>query len=71
MYASAVVAKIFQVVDSLRELPESGSVVEEYANPEIRERLSGKYRIIYHLRDNIVDVLAVIHGARRLPKLLR
>jgi len=69
-YASSVVSKIFRVVDSLQTLPESGSEVEEYLNPEIRERLSGKYRIIYRLRENVVEVLTVIHGSRRLPILL-
>ncbi len=42
-------------------------MVAEYAPEDIREIFEKPYRIIYRTLPDRVDVLAVIHGARRLP----
>ena len=47
--------------------PESGSMVPEYDSPEIREVFEKSYRIIYRILTDRIDVMAVIHGARKLP----
>lgn len=31
---------------------------------QIREVIEGPYRIIYHIKSDQIDILAVIHGAR-------
>jgi toxin ParE1/3/4 len=31
---------------------------------QIREVIEGSYRIIYHIRPDQIDILAVIHGAQ-------
>ena len=51
----------------LKTFPMSGAMVAEYDDPEFRELIEGPYRIIYRLRPNAVEVVAVIHGARNLP----
>ena len=33
---------------------------------QIREIIEGPFRIIYHIKSDQIDVLAVIHGARNL-----
>jgi toxin ParE1/3/4 len=47
----------------IAELPFSGRKVPEYDVDQIREVIEGSFRIIYHLKSEQVDVLAVIHGA--------
>ncbi len=42
--------------------------VPEYDRDDVREVLEYPYRIIYRTSDDRVDILAVIHGARQLPK---
>jgi toxin ParE1/3/4 len=47
--------------------PQSERVVPEYDAPEIREVIERPYRIIYCIREEQIDVLAVVHSAQRLP----
>jgi plasmid stabilization system protein ParE len=46
--------------------PLSGRRVPEYDYNQIREVIEGPYRIIYHIKSDQIDVLAVIHGAMNL-----
>jgi len=48
----------------LQEFPESGRVVPEYEAKQVRELIGGSYRIWYRLRDDRVEILAILHGAR-------
>jgi plasmid stabilization system protein ParE len=47
----------------IAEFPFSGRRVPEYDIDQIREVIEGPYRIIYHIKPDQIDVLAVIHGA--------
>ncbi len=48
--------------------PISGRKVPEYEAEDIRELIEKPYRIIYRIKSDQIDVLAVIHGARLLPE---
>ena len=50
--------------------PQSGQMVPEYQDSDIREVIEGSYRVIYEISADEVRVLAVIHGARLLPSQL-
>jgi plasmid stabilization system protein ParE len=43
--------------------PLSGRIVPEYEMDQIREVIEGPYRIIYYIKTDQIDILAVIHGA--------
>ncbi len=43
--------------------PLSGRQVSEYDVDQIREVFFGPYRILYHIKADQIDVLAVVHGA--------
>lgn len=47
--------------------PQSGRIVPEVEFPQIREVLEGPYRIIYHIKPDQVDIIAVIHGSQQTP----
>ncbi len=51
----------------LAEYPWSGRVVREFDDPNIREIIEHPYRVIYRVRGERIDVLAVVHCARLLP----
>jgi toxin ParE1/3/4 len=51
----------------IAEFPLSGRVVPEFDVPQIREILEDPYRIIYYIKPDQIDVLAVIHAAQRIP----
>ncbi len=44
--------------------PLSGRVVPKYGMQQIREVIEGPYRIIYHIRPDHIDVIAVIHSSQ-------
>lgn len=69
-YASAFVEKTFQKVVILEKFPQSGRIVPEYNEKNIRELiLENKYRIIYRFIDGErVDILMVHHSSSPLPR---
>jgi toxin ParE1/3/4 len=66
-YGRVVVERLVAAVRRLRDYPLSGRVVAELARPTIREVIEGAYRIVYRVTPDAVQILAVVHGARRFP----
>ena len=69
--ARRFVAKIRRSVVGLRRFPLAGGLVPEFEDLELRQTFTGSYRAVYRVRKNVVEVLRVIHGARKLPSSLR
>lgn len=67
LYAQRVVDRLTRRSEQIAKFPGSGRMVPEYAAPEIREVIERPYRIIYRVRPDQIDGLAVVHGAQRLP----
>lgn len=67
-YAQALVDRITRRTANLGAMPFLGPEVPEYHDPAIREVLEYPYRIIFRVSSARIDILAVIHGARRLPR---
>jgi toxin ParE1/3/4 len=65
-YASLFAIDVLSVVEQLSDFPDSGRIVPELAQADIRELLFGNYRIIYRVREELVELLTVFHGARLL-----
>ncbi|MHA1745551.1 MAG: type II toxin-antitoxin system RelE/ParE family toxin [Promethearchaeota archaeon] len=65
-YAMFLENRIFETVDHLRQFPKIGRIVPEYKTPNIREILFKGYRIIYQLKGEYIEILAIFHGARLL-----
>lgn len=67
LYAQRVVDRLTRRSEQIARFPESGRMVPEYEARDIREVIERPYRIIYRVRAEQIDVLAVVHGAQRLP----
>jgi plasmid stabilization system protein ParE len=68
LYAKGMIDRIFAKTGLLADQPHLGAMVEEYDDESLRELLEHPYRIVYRLVDESrLDVVAVVHGARRLP----
>jgi addiction module RelE/StbE family toxin len=63
-YADLVVDRIVAAVERLKDDPRSGRVVPELGDESIREVIHGSYRIVYRLRNDLVEIATVFHGAR-------
>jgi toxin ParE1/3/4 len=68
-YASITAQKILDFIDTLSLFPELGKIVHEYENPNIRELIHKSYRIVYRLKDNIIEIAAICHTSRNELKI--
>lgn len=62
-YAKRMVDRLTRRSQQIAGFPLSGRRVPEYDMDQIREIIEGSYRIIYHIKQNRIDVLAVVHSA--------
>ena len=67
-YARRMVDRITRRSEQISTQPLSGRKVPEYEDEGIRELIEKPYRIIYSVKQDQIDVLAVIHGAQLLPE---
>ena len=67
--AARILRDIVSRTDQISLFPESGRVVPEVGQREVREVFHGDYRIIYGIRSNNVRILRVLHGASEFPVL--
>ncbi|MFO7985496.1 MAG: type II toxin-antitoxin system RelE/ParE family toxin [Desulfatiglandaceae bacterium] len=65
-YAKRMVDRLTRRSQQIADFPLSGRRVPEYDMDQIREVIEGPYRIIYHIKSDQIDVLAVIHGAMNI-----
>ena len=69
-YAATVARELVAAARSLTTFSERGRMVPEYEDPGIREILVRRYRLIYRVGPERVDVLRIIHGARQMPPIV-
>ncbi|HMW70549.1 MAG TPA: type II toxin-antitoxin system RelE/ParE family toxin [Cellvibrionaceae bacterium] len=63
-YAKRVTQELVNRSLSLDELPRAGKVVAELNNELVREVSLYSYRILYEIKHEVIEVLAVIHKRR-------
>ena len=63
-YALRMVDSLTRRSKQIADFPLSGRKVPEYEMEQIREVIEGPYRIIYYIKPDQIDVLAVIHGSQ-------
>ena len=63
-----MVDRITRRSQQIADQPLSGRSVPEYQTDDIRELIEKPYRIIYRIKADQFDVVAVIHGACLLPE---
>jgi len=68
-YATLVVARIIQGVERLASFPESGRVVPERSDPQLREVIVRPYRVVYRLRPGVVEIATAFRASRLFPEL--
>jgi addiction module RelE/StbE family toxin len=66
-YARHMIDRITRRTEQIAEHNLSGRKVPEYDAKDIRELIEKPYRIIYRIKPDQIDVIAVIHGARLMP----
>lgn len=52
--------------EQVGSFPQSGRIVPEFETEKIREIFEEPYRIIYYIKLDQIDILAVIQGSRQI-----
>lgn len=66
-YAARYTNKLFNKVEILETFPESGKMVPEKNDPNIRELIEGNYRIFYKYKpQKNIAILRIHHSAKLL-----
>ena len=64
--AEKFVDQIIEHAETLSDKPLRGRTVPEISNPDIRELIFKKYRIVYRVKGNSLYILTVFEGHRLL-----
>ena len=68
-WADLTVRRLVAAVERLREFPDSGRMVPERQSPELREIVSGNFRIVYRRQPALVEIATVFRGSRDFSSL--
>jgi plasmid stabilization system protein ParE len=63
-WADLTVRRLLAAVERLREFPDSGRIVPERQSPELREVISGNFRIVYRRTPALIEIATVFRGSR-------
>lgn len=66
-YALRMVDRLTRRSQQIGSFLESGRVVPRKNDQNLREVFEGPYRIVYRIKADQIDVVAVIHGSRKWP----
>jgi len=67
-YAGLTIARIFSAVEQLIQFPHSGRIVPERDEPGIREVIVGRFRVVYRVQGELIEVATVFRAAREFPE---
>lgn len=62
--AARVTSRIFLATRRLEHFPNIGAVVPEFGRQDLREIASHPYRLVYRLRGDTCQILAILHASR-------
>ena len=65
-YAQRLVERLTRRSEQIANFPFSGRLVPEFETEQIREVIEGSYRIIYYIKPEQIEVIAVLHAARNI-----
>ena len=67
IYADRLIDRLTRRSEQISRFPQSGRIVPEYRRTELREVIERPYRLIYRIREEQVDILAIMHSAQMYP----
>jgi addiction module RelE/StbE family toxin len=65
-YAERTIDRLTRRSQQIATFPLSGRVVPEFSTEQIREVIESSYRIIYYIKAEQIDILAVLHGSQQI-----
>jgi addiction module RelE/StbE family toxin len=67
LYADLVVQRLVRAPDRLQQFPESGRIVPERSQPELRELIVRPFRVVYRIRNDSIQIVTIFRASRLFP----
>lgn len=65
-YARMFAQKIVSIVEAIPSFPEAGRIVPEYRREDLREKIYRNYRIVYRVKSDVIEIVAITHSSKPL-----
>ena len=65
--AVRLVSRLIEKAEVLTKFPQMGRQVPEVPGSDLRELIEGNYRIVYRVRNRVVEIITVFEAHRLLP----
>ena len=65
-YAAMFAKKIISIITNIPLFPESGRIVPEYQDANLREKIFQNYRIVYRKKEEFIEIITISHAAKQL-----
>lgn len=65
-YSIVFKENVFKKAGNLSHFPQMGRIVPEFNEDTLRELIIGDYRMMYEVKQERVEVLAVVHGRMKI-----
>jgi len=69
-YSALFAKKIISIVKAIPQFPKAGRVVPEYNDENLREKIFENYRIVYRIKEEVIEIVTICHGSRLLENIL-
>ena len=70
VYAAIFAKKIDGVIKYIPQFPRAGRIVLEYRDEDIREKIYENYRIVYRIKGEFIEIIAICHSAKPLENII-
>jgi len=70
VYATIFAKKIDGIIKSIPQFPKAGRIVPEYGDKDVREKIYENYRIVYRIKRDFIEIVAICHGAKQLENII-
>jgi addiction module RelE/StbE family toxin len=67
LYADLVVQRLILAPERLQQFPESGRIVPEREQPDLRELIVRPFRVVYRIRNDSIEIVTVFRTSRLFP----
>ena len=68
-YSFLFAKKVNKIIKSIPQFPMAGRVVPEYRDDNLREKIYENYRIVYRVKADCIEIVAICHGAKPLENI--
>lgn len=68
-YAKLFAQKVITLIENIPQFPKVGRIVPEYQLDNLREKIIQNYRVVYRIKPDVIEIVAISHGARLLSEI--